>query len=433
MLIKIKNNLLTVICLVSYSLTTSMTVNAGDIPPIDCMIEPNIMVDISSPVDGVLDSLVVDRSDEVKKGEIVATLKSDVEQVAVKMSMERLKLSQIQYKRAKGLYRKKAISLTEKDSLDNEKKLAELDLQHAKANLDLRQIRSPIDGVVVKRYSTPGEFVEADPIIKLAQLDPLKIEVVSPVSNYGKIVKGMRAEILPDFGGYPNLIAEVVVVDKVIDAASGTFGIRLELANKDHSIPSGLKCKVRFLPEVKQAAIVKTAPENVVETEKAVIPAATKTDETLLCLTVGPYKEQKTLNELIDKLDSDIKQTALRSDAKVNTTYLVISESFNTLEEAKNTMQLMKETGFKDIAVMNKKGKPRLALGLYRRQAFAHERVKTLKNKGYDVHMKPVNKDASTYWADIVYLPQSASVLYKLIPGTHRSVCDEAIKLSLLK
>ena len=254
---KQRNYRLIIACVV-YALTASMTVRAEDIPPIDCMIEPNIMVEISSPVEGVLDTLIVDRSDEVKKGEVIATLKSDVEQVAVKMSKERLKLSQSEYKRAKGLYKKKAITLTEIDKLDNGKKLAELDLEHAEANLDLRQIRSPIDGVVVKRYSSPGEFVEADPIIKLAQLDPLKIEVISPVSNYGKISRGMKAEIFPDSGGYQGLVAEVVVVDKVIDAASGTFGIRLELPNKDNSIPSGLKCKVHFIPEAKQAAIIET-------------------------------------------------------------------------------------------------------------------------------------------------------------------------------
>jgi RND family efflux transporter MFP subunit len=181
MLNRSKINQLVILGFAVYSMASSMTVQAEDIPPIDCMIEPNIMVEVSSPVDGVLATLLVDRSDEVKKGEVLATLKSAVEQVTVDMSMERLNLSRVEYSRAKGLYRKKVITLTEKDRLHNEKKLAELNLQHAEANLEMKQVRSPIDGVVVKRYSSPGEFVEADPIIKLAQLDPLKIEVFSPV------------------------------------------------------------------------------------------------------------------------------------------------------------------------------------------------------------------------------------------------------------
>jgi hypothetical protein len=37
-----------------------------------------------------------------------------------------------------------------------------------------------------------------------------------------------------------------VVVDKVIDAASGTLGVRLQMPNPDNKIPAGLKCSVSF-------------------------------------------------------------------------------------------------------------------------------------------------------------------------------------------
>ena len=220
---------------------------AVEIAPIDCMIEPNVMVELSSAVTGLLETLSVDRSDEVKKGQIIATLKSDLEKVNVKTSEQRLKLRKSEHRRVVNLYREKAITASEKEKSDNDKKLSELELQHAQTDLALRQIKSPIDGVVVKRYLTPGEFVENEPIIKLAQLNPLKVEVVSPVENYGKIVKGMRARIYPEFGEHTNLTAEVVVVDKVVDAASGTFGIRLKLDNKDYAIPGGLKCTAHFL------------------------------------------------------------------------------------------------------------------------------------------------------------------------------------------
>ncbi|MFB3111528.1 MAG: efflux RND transporter periplasmic adaptor subunit, partial [Gemmatimonadales bacterium] len=35
----------------------------------------------------------------------------------------------------------------------------------------------------------------------------------------------------------------------VIDSASGTFGVRLELPNPDHSIPGGVHCQIQFLDE----------------------------------------------------------------------------------------------------------------------------------------------------------------------------------------
>ena len=33
----------------------------------------------------------------------------------------------------------------------------------------------------------------------------------------------------------------------MVDAASGTFGVRLELPNEKHLIPAGAKCRVKFL------------------------------------------------------------------------------------------------------------------------------------------------------------------------------------------
>jgi hypothetical protein len=41
-------------------------------------------------------------------------------------------------------------------------------------------------------------------------------------------------------------MATVKVIDRLLDAASGTFGVRLELANRQHRIPAGIRCSARF-------------------------------------------------------------------------------------------------------------------------------------------------------------------------------------------
>jgi len=40
--------------------------------------------------------------------------------------------------------------------------------------------------------------------------------------------------------------AQVQVVDLTVDAASGTFGVRLTLPNPGNRIPAGVKCRARF-------------------------------------------------------------------------------------------------------------------------------------------------------------------------------------------
>jgi multidrug efflux pump subunit AcrA (membrane-fusion protein) len=124
--------------------------------------------------------------------------------------------------------------------------LAELEYKRSVEVLNRMTIRSPISGVVMERFLSPGEYVENQPVLKLAQIDPLNVEVFAPVEIFGTIKVGTLAKVRPEapIGGSYN--AKVVIVDRVIDAASGTFGIRLEIPNPKYHLPAGLKCRVIF-------------------------------------------------------------------------------------------------------------------------------------------------------------------------------------------
>ena len=241
---------------------------ANNVPTYDCVIQPMEVVELSSSVPGIIDTISVDRSDPVEKGQIVAKLQSDVEQAQVELSKQRAGFdAEIESKRAsrdfkkrsqqrtQKLFNKKAVPFhvldeaktdailadTELRTAEQNKRMAELEVARAEATLDLRTVRSPISGVVVERLKSPGEFVEDKPILRIAQLDPLRVEVIVPVGRFGTITKGMRAEVTPELTKRRKYIAQVTIVDKVVDAASGTFGVRLELPN-----PGGLRCSLTF-------------------------------------------------------------------------------------------------------------------------------------------------------------------------------------------
>lgn len=110
----------------------------------------------------------------------------------------------------------------------------------------LRTIRSTIAGVVVERLGAPGEYVGEEHFLSIAKINPLFVELVVPVDYFGAIKEGAVAQVIleePVGGSYP---ARVVIVDQVIDAASGTFGVRLELPNPQLKLPAGLRCQVVF-------------------------------------------------------------------------------------------------------------------------------------------------------------------------------------------
>ncbi len=242
----------------------------------DCIIEPFEIVDLGSPVTGVIQAVVVERGDLVSAGQIVAKLESNVEEAAVEVARARaamlgrirsrearLTLGKQRQERAQQLYESEAMSLDQQQEVQTEavlarselrearenRGLAELELKQALASLKRRFILSPLSGVVVTRHLSPGEVVDEDTILTIAQIDPLRVEVILPAAMFGKIEPGMRATVVPELHSDDIHMASVTIVDRVIDPASGTFGARLELPNPDGKIPSGLHCEVRFLDE----------------------------------------------------------------------------------------------------------------------------------------------------------------------------------------
>ena len=240
----------------------------------ECVIEPYQLVKLASPVVGVIARLDVDRGDVVRQGQIVGKLADGVEEAMLvlakaratneyvsKSHEARLQLFRSKHKRLNDLYSKAISSQASLEEADAEAKVAEqqlkeaelnrevakLEIRHAEEVLKQRTLISPIDGVVVERLLVPGEYRnEQSPILSLAQIDPLRVEVYVPIAYYGQIGTGSKAEVRPEKPVGDIFTAIVTVVDRVLDAASGTFGVRLALPNPDFLLPAGIACKVLF-------------------------------------------------------------------------------------------------------------------------------------------------------------------------------------------
>jgi RND family efflux transporter MFP subunit len=246
----------------------------------DCVIEPQQTIKLASPVAGVIGSVEVDRGDFVKKHQIVARIEDSVEEANlalvhakadndadVKAKQASAEFLEHKYERLAQLVRKEVVSAQDTEEAfanaqaaqENareaaiEQHIAQLEEKQAEAILEQRRIQSPIDGVVVEILLHMGEYRnDQSPIMTLAEVDPLRVEVFVPTTYYGQIAVGGDGEVEPEspIGGIYH--ARVDVVDRVLDAASGTFGVRLVLPNSDHRLPGGLKCKIRF-PGISQA------------------------------------------------------------------------------------------------------------------------------------------------------------------------------------
>jgi hypothetical protein len=106
-----------------------------------------------------------------------------------------------------------------------------------------------VNGVIVERLVARGEYAGMEPLMKLAVLDPLHAEVIMNAGSYGQVKKGGKAEVIPEGRPDEQYIGVIKIVDQIIDAASSTFGVQVEIANPGFRLPAGLKCSVHFLEQ----------------------------------------------------------------------------------------------------------------------------------------------------------------------------------------
>jgi RND family efflux transporter MFP subunit len=247
---------------------------AQGLPGYDCLIEPSMTVDLGSSIRGVAEEVLVKRGDEVEKGDILVQLESRVQQASVALAKARatntaelastetsMKLAKKLHVRLENLHKDGNVSQQMLDEAESEafiaqsdwhrarenQLLAELELDQAAEILSMRTITSPISGIVVDRMLSPGELVTEDQVImQLVNIDPLYVEVIMPAEEFGRVMQGSIATVKPaePIGGLYE--GRVIIVDHIIDAASGTFRIRVELPNADKALPAGLNCAVEF-------------------------------------------------------------------------------------------------------------------------------------------------------------------------------------------
>ncbi|MGH8679639.1 MAG: efflux RND transporter periplasmic adaptor subunit, partial [Burkholderiales bacterium] len=208
-----------------------------------CLIEPDRVAEVGTPVLGVVESIDVERGDRVKQGQVLARLRAEVERASVGVAHARAQaeadmraaLTNVEFLRqkqvraeelvAKNFVSQQALEQARADTRVAEEKLAQAreqqsiwqrELELAHAQLQMRAIRAPFDGIVADRYVSVGERIEDKPMFRIVKVDPLRIEMVAPAALFGTVGVGAVASVTPELRNAPTLPAQVVLVDSLV-------------------------------------------------------------------------------------------------------------------------------------------------------------------------------------------------------------------------
>jgi RND family efflux transporter MFP subunit len=258
------------------------TANAGVITALEpltrrasCLLEAQSVVKLAVATQGTIARLPVERGDLVKIGDVIAQLESDVEKAMldtaelraesdalIKTRQAELELAAGKLSRVRELSRRNVSSPQQLEEAIAEAKVASLALEQAKferelaivearrmrASIERRVVRTPVSGVIVKVDQRVGEMADPGrPLAEVAETHVLRVEAFLPVEAYAMVKPGMTAEVRVHEPISVTRLAQVVMKDPQVDAASSLFQVSLRLPNASREIPAGLRCSLRFV------------------------------------------------------------------------------------------------------------------------------------------------------------------------------------------
>jgi membrane fusion protein (multidrug efflux system) len=222
------------------------------------LVLPFKQVSVSSPVlqDNIKD-IEVDEGDTVKQGQVLAHLLNDREELDVKRTQNMVTRAQFEYDGMKKLAEESDASKDAELEKETDLEAAKLDYQMALVALEEKTIKSPLSGIVVKRYKEPGEAVDrSERMFDIVNIDQVYIQFYLEPESIEKIVVGDKIPVhFPAHnGGIQEYDAAVSFIDPRIDAASGLFRVKLLLDNPKHEIRAGMRGDADFTKPIRTVA-----------------------------------------------------------------------------------------------------------------------------------------------------------------------------------
>ncbi|MCB1091429.1 MAG: HlyD family efflux transporter periplasmic adaptor subunit, partial [Verrucomicrobiae bacterium] len=138
---------------------------------------PYRSVTISSPVQEILAEVFVEEGDTVKKGQPLAQLFDEKEQIEFRRFEKLLEKRKFDAQASENLLKGNLLSKEKALAAEAELELAQVDYDLAKTKLEEKTIKSTVDGIVIRRMVEPGESVDRiQPLIEVVNIDRLTLQ-----------------------------------------------------------------------------------------------------------------------------------------------------------------------------------------------------------------------------------------------------------------
>lgn len=236
--------------------------------------------DMFAKVPGYLKSLLVDKGDRVRAGQVLAKIESPETDQQVANYRANYELARVTLARDTVLYRTGVISRQDYDTQNATTLQAKATLEQYRMLQGYEIIRAPFDGIVTARNVDPGHLIPAatgatsqtSAILSVARLKPLRIFSYVPQSVTPFIKNGDRATITVNEYPSRNFTGSITRHPEALAADSRTMLVEVDLPNDDHALYPGMYGMAEFTVSIAQGVPLVSDDALIFRNDKVYVP-----------------------------------------------------------------------------------------------------------------------------------------------------------------
>lgn len=223
-------------------------------------VEANIVSDLKSPVDGVIESLAARENEQVTKNQIVAVVTPNDRQALIASNQLEIQKLEQQIENAEA---------GKEDTLHQELGKAKNNLEYAKNIYQTIPVVCPMDGMVTNRWLDAGNQIGArEKIITISDMNSLVVKAEVNEKYYGAVKQGKKLPVM--LGAYPGdtLTGTISLVYPQIDPVTRSVKFDIKVQTNGKKLLPGMMATLRLLVSSSENAItvhpdaVLTGPDN---------------------------------------------------------------------------------------------------------------------------------------------------------------------------
>lgn len=201
-------------------------------------------VSVASPVlQEVVEATLVEEGDTVKEGDVIVKLRSDREKLEVEHAEKVIEQHTFTAKGLEALFAEKMGSKDQALKAKTELDVAKIQRELALVRLQEKTVRSPLSGIVVKKYKENGESVDrAEKLVDIVNIDQVYVQFYLDPKLWTALKLEQPVTVrFPVIGAGREVRGKVAFIDPQIDAGANLFRVKVLLDNKDHEIKAGMR------------------------------------------------------------------------------------------------------------------------------------------------------------------------------------------------